>query len=107
MKKRGEDRVEELLGSMVLVEWVDARGGYTEWDKESDGYLDDGVAHVLTIGFLLRKDRDRITLVMNVGDPKAADRQMNCLMHIPRSAVRRIDELAKRSARKGSGVKRK
>jgi len=84
---------------LVLIEWTDARGGYSEWHYESDGCLDDGLCIVYTVGFLMRKRKDCYTVVMNITDRKDKDIECCDIMHIPRSSVRSIQTLSFRKSK--------
>ena len=72
---------------MVEVEWEDANSAH-RWQNEDD---DHHTVHVWSVGYLLRDDEEGIMLTY--GFDGNTERQRNCTIAIPRSAIRNVWEL--------------
>lgn len=75
---------------LVLVEWEDAYSGNHEWiDVDT---IPENVAPLLikTVGFVVRRDRQRVTLAMSIGSSDDEERDDTCcdLFTIPRVLIR-------------------
>jgi hypothetical protein len=76
---------------MVRVEWVDSCSDEGWFKINSLRAKEPTVSHCTTVGFLLKKDRDKVCIVQNMSDTGS----VGDLMAIPRRAVNKLTILRK------------
>ena len=72
---------------MVLVEWDDSCSHANEWmDREEEK----GLAHCISIGFMVYKERDKVALAQSF---HPSEDNVHNEFVIPRGCIKRIKEL--------------
>jgi len=76
---------------LISVVWADAYGVSNEWEEEEEICTD--IAHVQTVGYLLRNDKEAVSLASTLAiDPDGSERFVG-VFNIPKGCVIEINKL--------------
>jgi len=78
---------------LVKVIWQDALGITSEWECEDA--LDTNLVNIETVGFIVRKDKEVISIASSFGIHPDGEKQITGLFNIPYGCVVKIKELEK------------
>ena len=85
-------KFQKIKHKILIVEWEDSSQPVSEW-QWADDYAIPEIVRCISVGFLIARTRNAIALAPNIGDPEKDRLQASGIIRIPRSAIRRIDEL--------------
>lgn len=88
------------MEDLVLVEWVDSRAGGDGWELRSE-IEDCPPVHCMTVGFVLDRGRNYVTLAPTVSDSQVLGR-----LTIPRRAIIRTTAISSSFCGRGVASKR-